>query len=250
MKIVDGRELMGRNEYARHRGERSPNAVRKAEQSGRIAKAVIRDASGELIGIDWRLADELWARHTDVDQAERNGKLVALARAPATATGAMTGPAAASADVKTAVAGGDAAAGAANSEAAPGDPDLALVGGAGTGGALAAGAGAGDQGDYLAARAKREGYLAKQAELDYLEQIGRLVPSEEVEREVAEIFSQLKSNVFLISDRKAQILAAEGDPVRVHRLLSDEFRTVFDEFSGRLASEAAAGAAEREAAGP
>jgi hypothetical protein len=233
MRVVDGRELMGRNEYARHRGERSPNAVRKAEQSGRIAKAVIRDASGELIGIDWRLADELWARHTDVDQAERNGKLVAPAPPPAPA---------ASADVKTAVAGDGAAAGAANSEAAPGSPDLQLVGGAG--------AGAGDQGDYLAARAKREGYLAKQAELDYLEQIGRLVPSEEVEREVAEIFSQLKSNVFLISDRKAQILAAEGDPVRVHRLLSDEFRTVFDEFSGRLASEAAAGAAEREAAGP
>ena len=112
-------------------------------------------------------------------------------------------------------------------------PSAAAVG-------AAAPARSGDEGDYLAARAKREGFLAKEAELRYLELIGRLVSSEEVEREVAEIFGQLKSNVFLIADRKAQILAAESDPVRVHRLLSDEFRTVFDEFSGRLAADARA----------
>ena len=220
-------EWMSLRAYARCRGV-ALSAVQKAIETRRVT--AIREEGGRITGIERHQADEQWGKNTDPVEAARNGKL---------------GAPAASADVKTdpapaAVVGGDAGAGPANGEAAPGGADLPLVGGAG----------AGDQGDYLAARAKREGYLAKQAELDYLEQIGRLVPSEEVEREVAEIFSQLKSNVFLISDRKAQILAAEGDPVRVHRLLSDEFRTVFDEFSGRLASEAAAGAAEREAAGP
>jgi len=216
--------------YARYRGV-ALSAVQKAIETRRVT--AIREEGGRITGIERHQADEQWGKNTDPVEAARNGKLGAPASVPA--------PGPASADVKTdpgPAVGSDP--GAANSGAAPGGADLALVGGAG----------AGDQGDYLAARAKREGYLAKQAELDYLEQIGRLVPSEEVEREVAEIFSQLKSNVFLISDRKAQILAAEGDPVRVHRLLSDEFRTVFDEFSGRLASEAAAGAAEREAAGP
>jgi len=227
-------EWMSLRAYARHRGVRL-SAVQKAIETRRVT--AIREKNGRVNGIEKHQADEQWGKNTDPVEAARNGKLVA----PAT----VQAPSQASADVKTdpvpaAPVGSDA--GAANSEAAPGGADLLLVGGAGTG--------AGDQGDYLAARAKREGYLAKQAELDYLEQIGRLVPSEEVEREVAEIFSQLKSNVFLISDRKAQILAAEGDPVRVHRLLSDEFRTVFDEFSGRLASDATAGIAEREAAGP
>jgi hypothetical protein len=108
----------------------------------------------------------------------------------------------------------------------------------------------GDAAEYLAARAKREGFLAKQAELDYLEQIGKLVSTAEVEREFSEIFSQLKNSVFRIADSKAQILAAETDPARVNRQLSDAFRTVFDELSNRFASEAAGGASERAAALP
>jgi hypothetical protein len=57
-----------------------------------------------------------------------------------------------------------------------------------------------------------------------------------VQREFSEIFAQLKNAVFRIPDRKAQALAGETDPVRIHRMLSDELRTVFDEFSSRLAS--------------
>lgn len=83
-QLPDGREVMGRNEYARHRGD-APNAVRKAEQSGRIAKAVIRDADGTFVGIDWRQADELWAHNTDGDQAAR-----AKSAAPSSAAGAAT----------------------------------------------------------------------------------------------------------------------------------------------------------------
>jgi hypothetical protein len=73
-------ELMGRNEYARHRGC-APNAVAKAEEDGRIAAAVERDAEGKFLGIKWRQADELWARNTDLDQAIRgNGGVLPLGR--------------------------------------------------------------------------------------------------------------------------------------------------------------------------
>lgn len=109
---------------------------------------------------------------------------------------------------------------------------------------------AGDQAVYLEARAKREGFLAKQAELDYLEQIGTLVPSADVEREFSEIFGQLKSGVMRVPDSVAQAIAAEADPLRINRVLSDALRKVFDEFSRRLTDAAAAGAAQREVSLP
>ncbi|MGE0705220.1 MAG: hypothetical protein AB7P22_14920 [Vicinamibacterales bacterium] len=62
-------ELMGRNQYARHRGV-SPNAVAKAAKDGRITKAVIW-RSGKIESIRWRQADELWAANTDPAQALR-----------------------------------------------------------------------------------------------------------------------------------------------------------------------------------
>jgi hypothetical protein len=66
-------EMMGRNEYARHRGC-SPNAVSKAIKDQRIAKAVVIDDAGKFIGIKWRLADELWALNTDPEAAAKGGR--------------------------------------------------------------------------------------------------------------------------------------------------------------------------------
>ena len=65
-------ELMGRNQYARHRGV-APNAVSKAIESGRIKAAVVYE-KGKFKGIDWRHADRLWATNTDPVEAARNGK--------------------------------------------------------------------------------------------------------------------------------------------------------------------------------
>lgn len=85
---------MGRNEYARHRGC-AQNAVKKAEDDGRIAAAVKRD-NGVFVGIDWRLADQLWLQNTDLDQAIRgNGGVLPLlppgsTAAPAAAAGDRT----------------------------------------------------------------------------------------------------------------------------------------------------------------
>jgi hypothetical protein len=103
-------------------------------------------------------------------------------------------------------------------------------------------------GDFLAARTKEAALRGQLLELDRLERMEELLPRSVVQREFSEIFSQLKTAVFHIPDRKAQALAAEMDPTRIHRLLSEELRMVFDEFSRRVASAAAvadnAGAAE------
>ncbi|HUO43551.1 MAG TPA: hypothetical protein VMT94_01405 [Burkholderiales bacterium] len=62
--------LMGRNEYARHRNC-SPSAVTKAMKSGRIEAAVQRDAAGNFVGINAALADQLWTSNTDPELALR-----------------------------------------------------------------------------------------------------------------------------------------------------------------------------------
>jgi len=228
-------DWIGLRAYARHRRV-ALSAVQKAIATKRVT-VIRRNERGHVIAIERHAADQQWTANTDPVEAARNGKL----EAP------PPGAAAPLPDTACQVDGGlesRAAAGNAMSGAAVGEVP------AGVAAASKASAGIEDQGDYLAARAKREGFLAKQAELDYLEKIGVLVATAEVQREMSEIFTQLKSNVFRISDRKAQILAAEADPARVHRLLSEEFRTVFDEFSNRLSGDAAAGTAEREAALP
>lgn len=169
----------------------------------------IREEGGRITGIEQNQADAQWAKNTDPVEAARNGKL----EQPAPA-------------LQLSAPGGEAPKPPAG-EAAPAS---------------------GDQGDYLAARAKREGFLAKQEELNYLEQIGTLVSSADVEREFSEIFGQLKSNVMRIPDSAAQALAAEADPARVNRMLSEQLRKVFDEFSRRLTDAVAGGAAGREVA--
>lgn len=208
-------DLMGRNEYARHRGC-DPKAVDKAESSGRIKAAVLRDADGSFLGIRWRLADELWARNTDAVEAARNGKVPqappqAGAGTPATPL-QLSAPSGAPAPDK------------------PAEPT-------------------GDQGNFLAARVKEAELRGELLELDKLERLGLLVSSEEVEREFAEIFTQLRSNAFRIPDRVAQILSPT-DPLRASRVVDAELRKVFDEFSRRLDADAAEGAAERETALP
>jgi hypothetical protein len=101
---------------------------------------------------------------------------------------------------------------------------------------------------YQDHRAKREKHLADIAELEYLERVGTLVSAADVERETAEIFTLLKSNIFRIVDRKAQLLATESDPARIERLLRAELTLVFDECSRGFDDTVASRAEERPAA--
>jgi len=211
--------------YARHRSV-THRAVAKAIEAGRIT-AVKRDERGRVVGIDAARADLEWLRNTDPLEAAKNGKVTAvpLGAMPAGAAPAGISPSEAG-EARVGPDGGalqDMATAAGESSAPGGSPPA-------------------EPNEYLVARAKREGYLAETAKLDHLERLGLLVSSAEVEQEIAEIFGEVKSNVFRIADRRAQVLAVEADPVRVHRLLSDEFRMVFDELSRRFAAYATGGA--------
>lgn len=114
----------------------------------------------------------------------------------------------------------------------------------------------GDQGNFLAARVKEAELRGELLELDKCERLAMLMPRSVVEREFSEIFAQLKNSTFRIPDRIAQSLAGETDPLRINRLLSEELRTVFNEFSRRICGSAAgvaedaAMAGEREAVLP
>ena len=211
-------ELMGRNEYARHRGC-APNAVAKAEDDGRIAAAVVRDEKGVFVGIKWRLADELWTQNTDPVEAARSK--VAPAHRDALALTTPT-PGSAAASVADA------------SEPSPGMD--------------AAGPASSDQADYLAARAKREGFQAKTAELEYLQAIAELVPAGEAREVAFRRYRTLRDKMLNIPERVASVIAAERDPARVHKLLTDEIKRVLNELSENARAEVAGGTQERVAA--
>ena len=225
-KGADKAALMGRNEYARHRGC-APNAVSKAISSGRIRAAVTFDGDGNFVGIDAVRADALWAGNTDPVEAARNGKFY---------------------DQQPSAAGGDepAAADAVRAAQSVTGSNVAPQLAAGAAGQLdlqppapsAPSSKAGDS-DYLKARTEREQYAAKTAHLDYLKIVGKLVEAAAVRREVGEALAQLKTSLLRIPERTAQLLAAESDPARITRILGDELRMVLDECSRQFADDPA-----------
>lgn len=287
---------MGRNAYARHRGC-YPNAVTEAAKH-RIREACLF-AGDRLVGVRWRLADELWARNTDPGAAEKTGTISSIrasAVSGAEGVGANTEAAhgterrtpgdtdrQAAMNSTPSVRGrigekGEAQA-SPSSLADPTDSGdqivtpaagLRLVGDhegeTAVGSMLSHAPGfqlAGDGESEMPAgsitipgpgyqdhRTKRERHLADLAELEYLERVGALVSAAEVEREVAEIFTKLKSGVMRLITKNVAQWAAETDPARLERLATKIFTQEFDEQSRALADDAAGGVEERAAALP
>lgn len=212
--VSEASDLMGRNEYARHRGC-AANAVKKAEDSGRIKAAVVRDAAGAFVGINWRLADQLWALNTDPAEAAKSGQNPS---APIQGAGYIGAAQAAQSAAQSASGMGavspllDAAAAA---EAAPAVPA------------------SGDGHGYLEARAKREEFQAKQAELNYLERVGSLTATAGVRREAIAVARQVRNAMLAIPDRVAPVLDP-ANPSRAHKLLTDEITKALRELSAAL----------------
>jgi hypothetical protein len=223
-------ELMGRNEYARHRGC-APNAVSKAIDSGRIKAAVVYEA-GRFKGIKWREADQLWAGNTDPVEAARNGKFYEQ-----TPAAGVVDPAAAESDPDRQ---GAAAVAVAAQQPAVGSGDLDLQ----------QPARQDDNANYLKHRAQREEFAAKSAQVEYLKTIGKLVSADAIAVEITDLLNQLKVNALRLPERLAQSLAAETDPARVNRILSDALRSVFDECSRQFADDAAGGVEEPASVSP
>lgn len=265
--------------YAKHKAVRL-SAVQKAISSGRIRPDALKvDSRGRYVGIEQVRADRYWALNTDPLEAARNGKFhnappAAGSQSSAAQGSARTGDVSANTGneiprregdrpaaepglpaVASAVGAGPAAVQApripSSSPEVDGLASVAAPGVAGSEGRadlLDVGTKNGDNDSFQQARTRKLQFEAKSAEVSYLQTIGRLVEAAAVQREVAEIFIQLKTSVMRIPERKAQILAAETDPARVHRILSEELRSVLDECSRHFADDAAGGTEEPAAA--
>ncbi|HEY1756600.1 MAG TPA: hypothetical protein VGG72_14455 [Bryobacteraceae bacterium] len=85
--------------------------------------------------------------------------------------------------------------------------------------------------EYSKTRAVRESYLARLAKIDFEERSAKLVSADEVKVAAFNRFRQFRDGVLNIPDRLAAVLAAEGDPRRVHELLAAEIRKALEEFA-------------------
>ncbi len=85
--------------------------------------------------------------------------------------------------------------------------------------------------EYSKARAVRESYLARLAKIDFEERTEKLVSRDEMQVAAFNRYRMFRDGMLNIPDRLAAVLAAEGDPRRVHKLLSTEIRKALTEFS-------------------
>lgn len=246
------------------------SAVQKAIKTKRVTD-VLRNARGFVVGIHAENAWLEWQRNTDQGEAAKSGKIYQAATIPTIAGGEERSTALSFAETRDPLPAPQSSAEARNeqrlnaSAAAAGvlaEPSsqegdiparaagqLPLDDG-GESSAQASSTPAAAIPGFMEHKTEREKFLAKTAELDYLKQIGALVSTAEVEREVEEIFAVVKSNAFRIIPKKSAILAAETDPGRIERLLTEALTQAFHESSRAFADVVAGGVEERATAMP
>lgn len=202
-------------------------AVQRAIATGRL-KTVKRDPRGRLKGVELAAGMREWNGNTDLDQAQRAGAPILVPTNTSTS--------------------GQAAAPVQQALIAP--PSTETEGG-GTGNTPAAAQSVeSNDARYLAARAEKQEIEAREANIRYLQALGRLVSVDELQTVSARRYAAIRDKLLNIPDRVATILAAERDPARVHAALTTEIKQVLNELADHAAASAAAaeGAAERVAA--
>jgi len=199
-------------EFARRR-EVSLGAVQKAIASGRVT-SVKREDNGRITAIAYHAATREWNGNTDIDQAARAGAPILPPSMP-TAQPSLLAPLAADPEP-------------------PAAPPVTP---------------ANDQdARYLNARAHKQEFEAKQAELDYLKALGLVVATEDLQRVSSARYASVRDKLLNIPDRMATVLAAEREPARVHAALTGEIKRVLNELADDAEREAAGRAAQRVAA--
>lgn len=79
---------------------------------------------------------------------------------------------------------------------------------------------------YGKARAAKEAFAAKMAELNYLERVGKKLDTDIIMRIWADMSSMVRDNMLNIPARISAILAAETDEKKVNEILMHEIRVV------------------------
>lgn len=194
--------------YSRHRAERglvgtTHRAVQKAIEDGRIAAALVHDASGKVLGIDPAIADRLWSEQTT---GSANASTEQLSRAAAKSHAARGNTL--SAKGRAALAADAAGAPSGQSEDPP------LTGGSAT--------------SYAQARAIKEAYEARLKKLEYDEKSGKLIPADKVKADCFKAAVVVKEALLNLPIRIAPELASLTDPFEVERVLRQEIHAVLD----------------------
>ncbi len=84
---------------------------------------------------------------------------------------------------------------------------------------------------YYAAKTAREGYQAKQAQLDYEQRLGELVRRVDVEKAAFQKGRVLRDRFLSLPDRMAPIMAAESDANVCHAKMRAEILSILRELA-------------------
>lgn len=85
--------------------------------------------------------------------------------------------------------------------------------------------------DFITARTMREAFRAKLAKLEYEEKSGKLTDAARVRNDAFKAGRIIRDELLAISDRLADVLAAEDDPATVRKVIFDELELVLNRIS-------------------
>ena len=94
-----------------------------------------------------------------------------------------------------------------------------------------------DPSDFNQSKSRKEYYLSKIAELNFLKESGKLIETELVELQYFNISRLLRDKIFNIKYRISSQLSIMTDPTEISNLLEKEFRMVFGEVEKELEKE-------------
>jgi hypothetical protein len=92
---------------------------------------------------------------------------------------------------------------------------------------------------FAEARARKEHFLAEQAQLDFEKSSGKLVEMEAVRNAGADIGAQLRATLENLPDQLSPELAPITDPDQMHAVLVEKFQDVLTGLSARIAQSIA-----------
>lgn len=91
---------------------------------------------------------------------------------------------------------------------------------------------------FIESQARREMFKANLTELEYLEQVGKLIPAEEVDREWFELARLVRDTMLNIPARIADQLAHETDQRKVQDMLEAEIYQALEAIAAKEAQAA------------
>lgn len=87
---------------------------------------------------------------------------------------------------------------------------------------------------FIESQARREKYKADLTELEYLREVGKLIPAEQVDKEWFRIGRIVRDTLKNIGPRLRAQLAAENDPFKCEQMLDEETDRILELMNERV----------------